>query len=124
MSPKPTDKPVTREGWEAALRERMAQAQAEYFTVSEECKRLMAISKDAQRPDSSLALRQALALKNIQMQNYMAVLVGENNTPAIYEPYVNGLVSSVNLHFLIHAAQGPAGMVKPLSQALGGVDPA
>ena len=74
MSPKPTDKPVSREEWEAALRERIAKAQAEYFTVSDECKRLMAISKDAQRPDSSLALRQALALKNIQMQNYMAVL--------------------------------------------------
>src|SRR5207249_10106668 len=40
--------------------------------------------------------------------------------PAIYEPYISGVV---NLHFLIRSAQRTAGMVKPLSQALGGADP-
>ena len=74
MSPKPTGKPKTKEEWEETLRERMAKAQAEYQCVSDECKRLMAISKDAERPDSSVALGQALALKTVQMTNYMAVL--------------------------------------------------
>src|SRR5258705_12645716 len=74
MSPKPNEKPISREEWEAVLRERMANAQAQYYTVSEECKRLMAISQDAQRPDSSAALSQALALRRSQLRNFMAVL--------------------------------------------------
>jgi hypothetical protein len=74
MSPNPSKKPTTRQEWEAVLRERMAKAQAEYHAASDECKRLMAASQDAPRPDSSLALSQALILKRMQMQNYMAVL--------------------------------------------------
>jgi hypothetical protein len=59
---------------EAILRERLAKAQAEYDTANKECKRLMAVSHDAERPDSSVALGQAFDLKKINMQRYMTVL--------------------------------------------------
>jgi hypothetical protein len=74
VSPKPRDRPKTREEWEPVLRDRLERAQAEYHSVSEECKRLTAISQDAERPDSPVALRQALGFKATQLQNYMAVL--------------------------------------------------
>ncbi len=74
MSPKTIRKPSTKEQWEYVLRESLAEAQAEYETVKEECKSLMVVSADAERPDSSLALIQALALKRKHMEKYMAAL--------------------------------------------------
>jgi putative ABC transport system permease protein len=48
--------------------------------------------------------------------------LGEKQRLAVYEPYfANG--EPINLHFLIRTAGSPATWVKPINDALGGVDP-
>ena len=50
--------------------------------------------------------------------------LGEENAPAIYEPYAAQSLSEVNLNFMVRASRlSPADLVKPLTKALGALDP-
>ncbi len=48
--------------------------------------------------------------------------LGEENEPALYEPYLQSRGANVKLHFLIRSEQ-PAAVIKEVNAVLGGLDP-